>query len=687
MAIAGFAATVVELRFVKSLTRVALAEFVRIPTVGSNSLNSHEFSYGSAARSKNRLLSVTGLLVLVLFGSGAWSQSADAQSRPNVLWITCEDMSPSLGCYGDDYAATPNIDRLAGESIRYTHAFATAPVCSAARSCLITGLYATSLGTQNLRSTFSIPNWVHGFPSYLRQNGYYCTNNVKTDYNTADEQRLIAESWDESSARAHWRGRQPGQPFFSVFNLMETHQSRANVWPAEQFEREIGDRLNRSDRHDPAQAPVPPYYPDTPTVRRTLARYYDCISVMDQKVGRILDELKQDGLEGETVVFFYSDHGMGMPRGKRTLYDSGLQVPLLIRFPEKYQHLAPGEPGTTVDRLVSFVDFAPTMLTLLGVSVPDYMQGVPFLGESDRSPRDYVFGARDRVDEAYDLSRCVRDKQYLYVRNYLPHLSLNQPEGYSDNAEMRREITRLAAEGKLNAAQLTYAGPTRPIEELYDTTTDPHQIHNLISSPEHRDVLNRLRNRLQQWELETRDLGFLPEWEVRQRSSGTTPWETAREAGKYDLTRIMSAASLVGRHGAAEEQAQLLSADDSAVRFWAAVGLNAAGAKAASAVPALLDALDDTSPLVRIEAAGILMYWGEEAALKVLTTELDGPQLDAALYATRTLQLLGKQARPALPDLKRALSRASEHKDEDQYLYFWFSLNASIESLEQNGGE
>jgi arylsulfatase A-like enzyme len=345
---------------------------------------------------KHALASALGGLGL-LSGTLAVTAAAPAE-RPNILWITVEDMSPNLGCYGDRYATTPNLDRFAGEAVRYTRAFATAPVCSPSRSCLITGLYATSLGTQRLRSNFPIPDAIKGFPAYLRAAGYYTSNNVKTDYNTADEPRLIRESWDECSGKANWRGRKPGQPFFSVINLMTTHQSRTSVWSFEEFERQVGSRLDPGLRHDPERAPLPPYYPETDLARRTLARYYDCITVMDQEVGQILADLAADGLAGNTIVFYYSDHGMGMPRGKRVLQDSGMQVPLMVRFPEKWRHFAPGGPDEALDRLVSFVDFPPTVLSLAGVDIPDHMQGTAFLGAKAGPARQFVYGARDRVD-------------------------------------------------------------------------------------------------------------------------------------------------------------------------------------------------------------------------------------------------------------------------------------------------
>lgn len=335
-----------------------------------------------------------------------------AAPRPNFLWISCEDTSPWLGFCGEQYARTPNLDALARRGIHFTNAFSTAPVCAPSRYAIITGTYATSYGTQRLRSIFAVPDTMTGFPAHLRRAGYYCSNNVKTDYNTSAEKRLIAESWDESSGKAHWRKRKPGQPFFAVFNLTESHQSQV-------FESTPA-KLDPAERHDPANAPVPPYYPDTPTAHRTVARVHDCITAMDRQAGKILTELREDGLEDDTIVFFWSDHGQGIPRGKRTLWDTGLKVPLVVCFPDQYRDLAPAPPGGACDRLVSLMDLGPTLLNMLDLPLPPHMQGRGFLGNAAAPAREYVFGARDRVDEAVEVSRSVRDQRYLYVRNFMP---------------------------------------------------------------------------------------------------------------------------------------------------------------------------------------------------------------------------------------------------------------------------
>jgi arylsulfatase A-like enzyme len=630
------------------------------------------------------------LAIVAFLSAGACSSGPP---RPNILWITVEDMSPNLGAWGDVYAHTPSLDRLASESVRYTNAFATAPVCSPSRSTLVTGVYATSLGTQRLRSRFPLPDSIRGFPSLLRAAGYHTTNNVKTDYNTSDETRLIEESWDESSETAHWRGREKGQPFFAVFNDPTTHQSRSMSWSYEQFQKEVQSRLTADEIHDPAAAPVPPYYPDTEVVRRTIARYYDCITVMDKNVGRILAELEEDGLAEDTIVFFYSDHGAGLPRHKRVLQDSGMNVPLLIRFPEKYAHLAPAAAGETTDRLVSFVDFPPTVLSLLGLEIPDHMQGTPFLGPATGEPRSHVFGARDRIDEAYDLARSVRTRDYLYIRTYMPHLSYNQPSWYSDQAEIRQEITRLARRERLSGPQLAYAGPMRPREELYLVREDPQQLKNLVYSDEHRDALSALRRELTRWIRETRDVGFLPEADAwaRIRAGDTTPYELARSDGGYPQARITGAAALVGRGDALDEQTDLLGDPDPAVRYWGAVGLLASERSSDESREALRAALLDSSAVVRIASAAALARHPSEdhtedegpgpddldASFRVLREELKGDDLDAALLACRMIELLEAAGPPTVRAMRQAAARF-EDMEGDQALFIRFSTDAFL---------
>lgn len=609
--------------------------------------------------------------------------SATAADRPNILWITTEDMSPNLGCYGDPDARTPRLDAFSRESVRFTRAFATAPVCSPARSCLITGMYATSLGTQRLRSQFPVPAEFAPFPALLRNAGYYCSNNVKTDYNLRDESTFIGKAWDESSATAHWRKRRAAQPFFAVFNFMTTHQSRTSVLPAEQFEQEVGSKLTAAERHEPAKLKLPPFYPDTAEARRAWARYHDCITAMDKQAGELLDQLAADGLAQDTIVFFFSDHGMGMPRGKRCLFDSGLEVPLMVRFPEKWRQLAPAQPGSTRDRLVSFVDFAPTVLSLCDVRPAAYFQGAAFFGPTAGPAPRFVHGARDRVDEAFDVARSVRDERWLYIRNFMPHLSWMQPEGYSDASTFRQDLKRLAAERKLGPGPLTYAAARRPLEELYDTRSDPYQLRNLAYDPVHRPTIDRMRVELKRWQLETRDAGFLTEPQMWARLKGNdTPWSLAHDNARYPLERLLEVAGAVGRDEAASQQRDWLRDPDDAVRYWATVGLHARASLTEADRVALRAALRDDSPVLRIEAAWALASQKEaEVALPVLAAALRDNSPEVKLHAARALELLGPVAAPVHSEMRAALAAAKEREaggSDILAMFVRFSLEAAL---------
>ncbi|MHC4444804.1 MAG: sulfatase-like hydrolase/transferase [Planctomycetota bacterium] len=558
--------------------------------------------------------------------------------RPNILWITCEDTSPYLGCYGDSYALTPNLDRLAAEGILYNNAYATAPVCAPARSCLITGIYATTLGTQHLRSKVKIPQQIKCFTEYLRNAGYYCSNNVKQDYNFD-----APNAWNESSNQAHWRKRKNNQPFFSVFNITNTHQS-LTIKTEEQIQK-ITSQLKPHQLHHPDKAKLPPYYPDNPLTRKTWARYHNMITFMDRRVGQLLDRLKQDGLQENTIVFFFSDHGMGLPRFKRSLYDSGLRVPLIVKFPHKYKNLAPAPPGSQINELVSFVDFAPTVLNLAGLPIPDHMQGRPFLGHRTSQPHQYVYGAVSRVDEVYDLSRSVRDKRYKYIRNYMPHLPYVQASNYPDRAQVMKELRRLLAQDKLNRTQSLYFSKTKPIEELYDTKTDPHEINNLTDSPQHHHILQRMREVHLKWILDTHDTGFLPEADMHIRATGSTPYQMARQTEKYPQQKIVSAAQLV--HKGTQSLPDItnrLKDPDAAVRYWAAVALEALGQQAKPAAPVLTATLTDPVPTVRLAAALALCKQNStEDAIPVLLKCLQDHRPWVALQAARGLQNIGNQ--------------------------------------------
>jgi len=430
-------------------------------------------------------------LLLAVISLLSWMPSAvSAAERPNILWISCEDISPSLGCYGDRYSTSPHVDGLATQGVVFRRCFSHAGVCAVARSGLITGVYPVSIGSQHMRSRIVPPPNVHCFTEYLRAAGYYCTNRSKTDYNF--EPPLTA--WDESGRKSgDWSGRAEGQPFFSVINLTVSHESRIRA----KFDKPV---------HDPAKVSLPPYIPDTPAARRDRARYYDIITLMDRQVGEILARLKADGLAENTIVMFWGDHGEGLPRGKRWIYDSGIHVPLVVRWPGQIK------PGTSRDDLVCFLDFAPTVLSLAGVTPPKYMHGQVILGQHTARPRQYLFAHRDRMDEAYDLIRAVRDRRFKYIRNLMPARTRAQNISYMNKMPTMIDMRRLNARGKLDTVALRqYFEPTKPVEELYDLESDPFEVNNLAADPAHSATLQRLRGELEGWQEKIDDRGLVPE--------------------------------------------------------------------------------------------------------------------------------------------------------------------------------
>jgi uncharacterized sulfatase len=643
---------------------------------------------GTSYKTRRDFLKTAGLYASALTFSGCAPAKRQllapiSKEKPNILWITCEDTSPYIGCYGDPYAITPNIDKLAGEGILYTKAFATAPVCAPSRSCLVTGVYATSLGTQHLRSEVKLPDKIRCFPQYLREAGYFCSNNFKKDYNFID-----VDVWDESSPEAHWRKRGPDQPFFSVFNFVSTHQGQING-SDEEFLANYGSKLKPEERHDPAKITLPPHYPDTPFVRKIWARYYDLITFMDKQVGEVLSQLDADGLADSTIVFFFSDHGLGIPRFKRTLYDTGLHVPLIIRFPQRYKQLAPYQPGGRTSRLVSFVDFAPTVLSLAGLGAPSYMQGRAFLGSLKREPREYIFGASSRVDEAYECSRCVRDERYKYIRNYMPHLPYIQPSDYCDKAEIMQELRRITAEGQLPPAQKLLWEPVKPAEELYDTYTDRHEIENLVNNPVHQETLAKFRKVLHGWMLQIHDVGLLPEAEMHIRAEGSSPYEIARDPARFPQQRILAVADTVGQgQKHIPRLITLLDDSDSAVRYWAVIALTGLGSQAESAADALAARLKDSSPNVRFAAAGALCKLGScEDALQVLAEGLEDEREETVLHAAREIELISNKARPIVAQIEQARQRCKlpdgTYKNNNHATFIDWALKYALENCRQ----
>lgn len=506
-------------------------------------------------------IALVGILLAIFSIPPVYSQDTrfSESPRPNFLWLTSEDNGPELGCYGDTYADTPNIDALATKSLRYINCWSNAPVCAPARTTLITGMYPTSLGAQNMRSHVRLPSQAQLYPQLFHELGYYCSNNSKEDYNVETPEGL----WDESSNKAHWRKRRAGQPFFAVFNSTISHESKLRTRPHKAI-------------HDPAKVTIPPYHPDTPEVRQDWAQYYDRITEMDREVGQILQQLQDDGLADSTIVFYYGDHGGGMPRGKRWLYQSGLRVPLIVHIPERFQSLLKEKvaAGSTSERLVSFVDFMPTVLSLAGQRAAPVLQGRAFLGKYATDEPEYIYGFRDRMDERYDMSRAVRDKKFLYIRNFYPQ----RPQGtfldYMFETPTTRVWKKLFDTGKLDAAQ-SFFWKTKPAEELYDLEADPYQIENLAAAADQRATLERLRDATKQWMIRIKDVGLLPEGEMLELAGKDAPYTMGHDAERYPIEKIYPVADLATR-AADGDMSELVKHQvdrNPAARYWVACGL------------------------------------------------------------------------------------------------------------------
>lgn len=387
--------------------------------------------------------------------------AADTPAKPNILWLVSEDNGCFLGCYGDPIAKTPTLDKLARAGVLYENCFAM-PVCAPSRFTLISGMYPVTCGpAHHMRAQGKIPSWLKGFPAYLRAAGYYTSNNAKTDYNSPIS---IPEAWDACSKQAHYRNRAEGQPFFSVFNHEVTHESC--LFPQ-----------SEQPQFDPAKMRIPPYQPDTPEIRADWARYYTRIAQLDNQIAVKLKELADAGLADDTIVFYYSDNGGVLPRSKRFLQESGTHVPLIVYYPPKWQHLA---TGSRIKAPVHFIDFAPTVLSLAGVKIPEYMQGRAFAGLAKAAPNEFVFCTRDRMDKRYDMMRSVMDSQWLYIHNYRPDLPYVQRLKYMFQARGYQSWARLSSEDKLTPATAMFWGK-KPTAELHDMLADPDSVRNLAA--------------------------------------------------------------------------------------------------------------------------------------------------------------------------------------------------------------
>ena len=549
-----------------------------------------------------------------------------AEARPNILWITSEDNAPSLGVYGDRDALTPHLDALARRGLRYRTVWSTAPVCAPARTALITGMYPHSVGGEHMRSLVRLPDGIRMFPALLRRAGYYTTNNSKQDYNVmeAGDGRsppawrqgagmpdvATVDVWDDSSPSAHWRNRRAGQPFFAVFNLEETHESRIQKKPAPKV-------------HDPAAVRVPAYMPDLPEVRADWAAYHDNMTVMDGLAGRLLAELDAAGLADDTIVFYFGDNGPGLPRSKRFVYDSGLRVPLVVHVPPRFRHLAPEgyAAGAASDRLLGFVDLAPTVLSLAGLRPPAHMQGHAFMGPPPPRRRRRSCSACGRAWTSATTCSVRSVTSATSTSETTCHtVRYGQYLAYSALMPSWQAWRRLYEAGRLAPPHAAYWEP-KPAEELYDVTADVDEVRNLAALAAHRPALERLRAALDAHAREVRDLGFLPE-DMLHRVP--VPFAHGHDQAAYDLAAIRAAAERASDSSVALAAVRRdLTSPDQAVRYWAAVGVTVRGRAAVAATEpvAARPAQPTTRRDPRIAAAEALArYGGADSRTPALAT-------------------------------------------------------------------
>ncbi len=559
-------------------------------------------------------ITIARFVAALFLASAATLRAADSQApRPNILWLVCEDSNVNwIGCYGNREAKTPNIDAFARTGFRYTHVYASAPVCAAQRSTWITGINSISMGTHPMRSRYDIPHdQIRYYPDYLREAGYFTANHTKTDYNIGG--RNDGQCWDSSKDNA-WELRKPGQPFFQVINFGESHESQAQ-----------GDVTKT--RHSPGEVILSKYHPDEMGIRQNYAKYYDAVENMDKSIGKALADLEAAGLAEDTIVIFNSDHGGVLPRSKRFLFDSGIHVPLIVRIPEKFKHLRPSEkPGTTVDRLVSFLDLPKTWLSLTGSKIPDVMQGRIFLGTQAEPEPSHVFSFRERMDERFDNQRAVRDKRFVYIKNYMPYVPWGQHLDYLWKMVAMRTWEDAHKHHRTDEVTGRFF-QLKPVEELYDMDADPDNVVNLADMPEHRKTLETLRGKLREWQLAIHDSALLPEAEREQRAlaNHTTIYQMVRDPKRYDLPAYLDAADLALAKDAANapKLTEFLKSKDSAIRFWGVVGFLMLGKADAGTQASLEGVLDDPCGEVRAMAAWVLLQSGKtEKALPTLTEML-----------------------------------------------------------------
>jgi arylsulfatase A-like enzyme len=570
--------------------------------------------------------------------------SAQTAARPNILWLTCEDNNINwVGCYGNPHADTPNIDQLATEGFQYMHAYANAPVCAPSRCTWITGINAISMGTHPMRSRYAIPlNQIQYYPDHLRANGYYCGNDKKTDYNLCSKKDLGGrpdkECWD-NPGKVDWNALKQNQPFFQVVNSAQSHESKA-----------FGD-VHHTE-HDPADTQLRKYHPDVPDMRKNYAHYHDAMKKMDGEIGASLAKLEEMGLADNTIVIHNSDHGGVLPRSKRYLFESGLHCPLIIRIPARFQALWPAKkPGMKIERLVSFVDMPKTWLSITGSKVPGYMQGNIFLGAQTEPEKEFHFAFRGRMDERNENARAVCDKQFLYIRNYMPYAPWMQHLNYLWKMTATQAWVKQVESGKASEIEARFFKPKGWTEEFYDMHNDPDSVDNLIDNPEYAQLIGKMRGGLRAWQEQVYDAGLLPESEIVKRATAnnTTIYEMVRNPELYHLPALLSAADL-----ALEENPEnlaplrnLLSNPDCGLRYWGIVGCFLLNDQKAG-----IQCLDDESHEVRAMAAWLLVNLGEKEKGLQCLENLIQEESYALLKVLNIADWMGADARALLPAIQ-----------------------------------
>jgi arylsulfatase A-like enzyme len=580
--------------------------------------------------------------VLVVFARTTYFYG-QSQDKPNILWITCEDISPYIGAYGFEEAHTPNIDKLAHQGLLYTNAYANAPVCGVARATLLTGMYAPTIGAHNMRTITPLPNNIPAYPKVLKKAGYYCTNNFKKDYNSSYQNDNTL--WSESSKTAHYKNRKAGQPFFSVFNITVTHESQLNSDKIDGYVAR--GEIPKRPRINPSNIALPPYHPDVPEIREDWARFHDLITLMDTMVGELLQELKDHNLDDNTIVFFYSDHGGMLSRSKRYLYNVGTQVPFIVHIPEKWEHLAPDyKSGSKEDNIVRFVDFPKTVLSLLDLPVPDKMQGKVFLGKEKEQAPEYVHFYRDRMSERYDFNRAVTDGEYYFIQNFVPHRPRGKSTRYGYKVQQNWRANEASFEsGNSNDIQSQFYLPKQTME-LFDTKQDPWHVKSIAEDSKYRNKLNELSEELDRWMLDIRDIGLIPEPMFHDLVGDGKKYATIYEYAQsdaYEIERILPIAKLAAQGATKnkEDFLKFLKDQNPIVRYWGAYGIFRISQNDKNLQKILISAIkEEKIPVNRLVLAQAIAFSGDKkTAFTHLHKELKNPRDGFVfLYGLNALQ-------------------------------------------------